>query len=73
MGVKGLIRVFLCSIFLYVNYTLPTIFFNKGPIVEKLALESFCGISIQYQYNINQVSNENKEKYQFGDNELIQY
>ena len=24
-------------------------------------------------YNINQISDENKEKYQFGDNELIQY
>ena len=24
--------------------------------------------SIQYQYNVNQISDENKEKYQFGDN-----
>ena len=24
-------------------------------------------------YNINQISDENKEKYQFGDNELIQH
>ena len=24
--------------------------------------------SLQYQYNINQITNENKEKYQFGDN-----
>ena len=24
-------------------------------------------------YNINQISDENKEKYQFGDNNLIQY
>ena len=24
--------------------------------------------SLQYQYNINQISDENKEKYQFGDN-----
>ena len=24
-------------------------------------------------YNINQMSDENKEKYQFGDNKLIQY
>ena len=24
-------------------------------------------------YNINQISDENKEKYQFGDNKLIQY
>ena len=24
-------------------------------------------------YNINQISDENKEKFQFGDNELIQY
>ena len=29
--------------------------------------------SLQYQYNINQISDENKEKYQFGDNKLIQY
>ena len=29
--------------------------------------------SLQYQYNINQISDENIEKYQFGDNELIQY
>ena len=29
--------------------------------------------SLQYQYNINQISDENKEKYQFGDNQLIQY
>ena len=26
-----------------------------------------------YHYNINQISDENKEKYQFGDNKLIQY
>ena len=25
-------------------------------------------ISIQYQYNINQINDENEEKYQFGDN-----
>ena len=24
--------------------------------------------SLQYQYNVNQTSDENKEKYQFGDN-----
>ena len=24
--------------------------------------------SLQYQYTINQISDENKEKYQFGDN-----
>ena len=24
--------------------------------------------SLQYQYNINQISDENKEKYKFGDN-----
>ena len=24
--------------------------------------------SLQYQYNINQISDENKEKHQFGDN-----
>ena len=29
--------------------------------------------SSQYQYNINQISDEKKEKYQFGDNHLIQY
>ena len=28
---------------------------------------------LQYQYNINQISDENKEKYQFGGNWLIQY
>ena len=28
---------------------------------------------LQYQYNINQISDENKEKYQIGDNLLIQY
>ena len=28
--------------------------------------------SLQYQYNINQISDENKEKYQFG-GKLIQY
>ena len=27
--------------------------------------------SLQFQYNVNQVSDENKEKYQFGDNEWI--
>ena len=26
-----------------------------------------------YQYDINQISDENREKYQFGDNKLIQY
>ena len=29
--------------------------------------------SLQYKYNINQKSDENKEKYQFGDNLLIQF
>ena len=29
--------------------------------------------SLQYQYNINQISDENKENYQFGNNWLIQY
>ena len=29
--------------------------------------------SLQCQYNINHISDENKEKYQFGDNYLIQY
>ena len=29
--------------------------------------------SLQYQYNIKQISDENKEKYQFGDNQLIQH
>ena len=29
--------------------------------------------SLQYQCNINQMSDENKEKYQFGDNKLTQY
>ena len=28
--------------------------------------------SLHYQYNINHISDENKEKYQFGDNKLIQ-
>ena len=29
--------------------------------------------SSQYQYNIKQTSDENKEKYQLGDYKLIQY
>ena len=29
--------------------------------------------SLQHQYNINQMSDENKEKYQYGNNWLIQY
>ena len=29
--------------------------------------------SLQYQYNVTQTSDENKEKYQLGDYELIQY
>ena len=29
--------------------------------------------SLQYQYNIKQTSDENKEKYQLGDYKLIQY
>ena len=29
--------------------------------------------SLQYQYDIKQTSYENKEKYQLGDNKLIQY
>ena len=29
--------------------------------------------SLQYQYNINQISDKYKEKYKFGDNKLIQY
>ena len=33
----------------------------------------FQNISLQYQYNIEQTSDENKEKYQLGDYKLIQY
>ena len=29
--------------------------------------------SLQYQYNIKQVGDENREKYQLWDNQLIQY
>ena len=29
--------------------------------------------SLQYQDNVNQVSDKNKEKYQFGDNKWIKY
>ena len=29
--------------------------------------------SLQYKYNIKQISDENKEKYKFGDSELTQY
>ena len=29
--------------------------------------------SLQYQYNIKQTSDENKERYQFGDYQLVQY
>ena len=29
--------------------------------------------SLQYQYNIKQTSDENKDKYQLGDYKLIQY
>ena len=29
--------------------------------------------SLQYQYNIKQTSDENREKYQLGDYKLIQY
>ena len=29
--------------------------------------------SLRYRYIINQMSDENKEKYQFGDNKLTQY
>ena len=29
--------------------------------------------SLRYRYNINQMSDKNKEKYQFGDNKLTQY
>ena len=29
--------------------------------------------SLQYQYNVNQISDKNIAKYQFGDNKLIQY
>ena len=36
------------------------------PIVTKT--EFLLTISIQYRYNINKISDENKEKYQFGDN-----
>ena len=35
--------------------------------------EILLTISIQYQYNIKQISDENKEKYQLGDYKLIQY
>ena len=35
--------------------------------------EFLLTISMQYQYNIKQTSDENKEKYQLGDYKLIQY
>ena len=35
--------------------------------------EFLLTISIQYQYNIKQTSDENKEKYQLGDYKLTQY
>ena len=38
-----------------------------------LASWSRQNFSLQYQYNIKQTSDENKEKYQLGDYKLIQY
>ena len=40
------------------------------PMSDEWSRENY---PLQYQYNINQISDENKEKYQFGDNESIQY
>ena len=36
-------------------------------------IETECLLTVQYQYNIKQTSNENKEKYQLGNYKLIPY
>ena len=42
--------------------------YNRAPLTLYLPLVTKTEFSLQYQYNINQRSDENKEKYQFGDN-----
>ena len=43
---------------------------SVNPLTPMSDQENF---SLQYQYNINQISDENKEKCKFGDNYLIQH
>ena len=53
---KGSVYSFHCNFFSLLILTL------KLPWVTKTEF-----LQVQYQYNINQLSDENKEKYQFGD------
>ena len=43
----------------------PLVYVFLNPLLHEWPRQYF---SLQYQYNINQTSDENKEKYQFGDN-----
>ena len=50
----------------------------KNKPFELINPNNLCGwlrenFSLQYQYNIMQTSDENKEKYQLGDYKWIQY
>ena len=46
------------------------IFLEIEPFKYEWSRQNFF---LQYQYNINQASDKNREKYQLGDYELIQY
>ena len=39
-----------------------------SPLNPFIPMSDQDNFSLQYQYNIKQISDENKEKYQFGDN-----
>ena len=39
-----------------------------SPLNPFIPVSDQDNFSLQYQYNITQISDENKEKYQFGDN-----
>ena len=50
-------------------------FFVRSQSVQRFIVLSFKphewlrqNFSLQHQYNVNRISDENKEKYQFGDN-----
>ena len=62
-------QCFLCGWDRFTVFT-QILMFNFNSLSYEWPRQNF---SLQYQYNIKQTSNENKEKYQSGDYKLIQY
>ena len=62
-------QCFLCGWDRFTVFT-QILMFNFNSLSYEWPRQHF---SLQYQYNIKQTSDENKEKYQSGDYKLIQY